>query len=670
MGDRDEEGKLTRRAFLKAAAAGCVLGAVSPVWASASRPTDPERSSEMPAADYLDVNLAEALIPREDYRPFPRAEDRGEWEGLPGEVREAVVERGERHLGYEWPRLPATLFMEFGRTGNRSGYERAWFARNGALGALVLAECVEGKGRFVDDIINGVWSMCEETSWIWPAHKGMYAQDDLLPDFSEHIIDLGVSERAALLAWTHYLIGGALDGVSRHVGRRIAEEVGRRVLDPYLARDDFWWMALGEGVRHVNNWNPWCNSNCLAAFLLLEGDGERRRRGVAKVMRSLNRFLEGYPADGGCDEGPGYWTQAGASLFECLELLDGASGGRIRVWDRPLIRDMGLYILRVHISDAYFINFADAHPTVGLPADLVYRYGQRVGEPDLAAFGAAAYRRWPGQLTETGGSIMRVLPGLFDARALEAAEARVPYLRDVWLGAIQVMAAREQGGTDRGLYVGAKGGHNGESHNHNDVGQFIVYCDGRPAIIDPGVETYTAKTFSDERYEIWTMQSAYHNLPTVNGVQQHEGEEYRAADVSHRADDRAAELLMDIAGAYPEEAGIASWRRTIRLVREPKGYVEVEEDFWLRAASDRITLTLMTPCKPRREGPGAFALPVEGARALAVHFDGRGLEASVEEMPLSGSSLRSEWGDFLYRILLRPKAAAKRGRWTVRMAAA
>ncbi len=88
-------------------------------------------------------------------------------------------------------------------------------------------------------------------------------------------------------------------------------------------------------------------------------------------------------------------------------------------------------------------------------------------------------------------------------------------------------------GSARGLTVAAKGGHNDESHNHNDVGEFVVYCDGKPLLIDAGVETYSRKTFSPQRYEIWTMQSAYHNLPTIDGVQQAPGAAFAARDVTY-----------------------------------------------------------------------------------------------------------------------------------------
>src|SRR5690606_3238301 len=81
---------------------------------------------------------------------------------------------------------------------------------------------------------------------------------------------------------------------------------------------------------------------------------------------------------------------------------------------------------------------------------------------------------------------------------------------------------------DGRFVVAAKAGDNGDSHNHNDVGSVIVYKHGKPLLIDVGVETYTGKTFSPQRYDIWTMQSAYHNLPSFGGVQQQPGAGFAA----------------------------------------------------------------------------------------------------------------------------------------------
>ena len=128
-------------------------------------------------------------------------------------------------------------------------------------------------------------------------------------------------------------------------------------------------------------------------------------------------------------------------------------------------------------------------------------------------------------------------------------------LRDAWMWHTQVMTARENKGSHEGLFLAAKAGHNGESHNHNDVGNFIVYADGNPVLIDLGTEEYTAKTFSPRRFELWYLQSQYHNCPTVRGVLQHDGLAYAARDVTYHADDLRAEMRADISGAYPAGSG-------------------------------------------------------------------------------------------------------------------
>ena len=111
------------------------------------------------------------LLPREQFHPFPTADERERWEALPPEQRESLIRAGEARLNYAWPALPATLYMRFIRDGERSAFEAPYFDRRHALGTLVIAECVEGRGRFLDDIVNGIWSICEETTWVISAHN-------------------------------------------------------------------------------------------------------------------------------------------------------------------------------------------------------------------------------------------------------------------------------------------------------------------------------------------------------------------------------------------------------------------------------------------------------------------------------------------------------------------
>lgn len=614
--------------------------------------------------------IAETLIPREKWHPYPTRREPEAWQSLPAELREGCLRAGDGAVEKEWPSLPATLYLEYARVGNRSRFQAPNGERRSMLRDLVVAECIEAKGRFLDQIVNGVWCLCEESSWSLPAHIGAQKAGVGLPDVTEPVVDLFSGETAALLAWTHYLLGESLDEVSPLVRPRIVKEVGERVLAPCLARDDWWWLGL-LGARSVNNWNPWINSNWLTSALLLEENETQRRQAVLKSMRSLDVFINGYPSDGGCDEGPSYWGRAGASLLDCLELLYSATGGGIDAFGEPLVGEMGRFIYRAHIHKHWCINFADASAVMHPSATLVFRYGQRIGDETMMSFGAYLARLQDILHHGAGDSIGRALPGLFCTEELLGAAPAEPHLRDVWLPETQVMVARSQAGRPAGLLLAAKGGHNAESHNHNDVGQFMVYADGHPVLIDIGVEAYTRKTFSPQRYEIWTMQSQYHNLPTVNGVMQSPGREFAARDVTYGADDGGAWMALDIAGAYPPEAGLVSWRR--RLTMERKGDIIVEDAWECAEAPRELFLTLMTPCKITVDLKGmiTFSERELGQERISgrghLRFDATRLNATVESITLEDGGLQRVWGDVLYRIRLHVKSPKAKDACAVRI---
>ncbi len=592
--------------------------------------------------------LKAKLLSAKAWHPFPTIHERKVWQSVEDSVRLFLTEQGEAYLNYNFPPLPATLFLDFVRTGNRSRFQDVRKERREALSALVLAECVEGEGRFLDDIADGLWAICEETYWGLPAHLNMQKAGFGLPDVEEPTVDLFAAETSHLLSWTYYLLNYELDSVSPLLRERIEYEVRRRILKPCLERNDFWWMGFGPDP-FINNWNPWCNSNWLTSALILEMDEQKRFAAIDKILSSLDRFIASYPQDGGCDEGPGYWNRAAGSLFDCLELLHSATQGAIDVYDEPLIRNMGKYIYRAHIDGPYFINFADASAKINIPAELVFRYGKRIGDDAMMQFGSCFAQRQGVSVYESR-SIGRILYALFNRGLFALENPQPPYVRDVWLAGNEVMAARSEAGSAKGFYLAVQGGHNAESHNHNDVGNFIVYYDGLPLMIDVGVETYTAKTFSPQRYEIWTMQSAFHNLPTINHFMQKDGRSYRACDVNRTVDEGYAQLSMDISSAWVEDAGIIEWKRNIRLDRNTG--IQITDDYELSTAGS-IVFNFMLPNKPRLATRGRVALqPAANETQLFLHYDDQSLNPTIEPIKITDSNLMSNWSDQIYRLRL------------------
>jgi hypothetical protein len=219
------------------------------------------------------------------------------------------------------------------------------------------------------------------------------------------------------------------------------------------------------------------------------------------------------------------------------------------------------------------------------------------------------------------------------------------------------MGARSAEGSSAGFYVAAKGGHNAESHNHNDVGNFIVYADGHPAIIDVGVETYTAKTFSSRRYEIWTMQSAFHNLPTINGIMQRNGKEYKAREAGYEANNKSAVFHCDISRAYPEQARVRSWKRTITLNRGKN--VRIQDKYELEEAVRHLQVFLMSWRKPVLGAEGVIFLEnpegIRDAKPVSIGYDHKKFGVEIQVIPLEDPRLRSSWGKQVFRIMLKAK---------------
>jgi Heparinase II/III-like protein len=603
---------------------------------------------------YSKEDLKKVLIPQAQWTPFPKTDDRAGWAKADQAMMKAYLKQAESYMGYTWPSIPATKSLLIERTGDRNEYQAMSFEKRNVLGTLLLAEVYENKGRFIDPIINGVWSICEESFWGVPAHLPQTKEYSGLMDVSKPFVDLFAAETVTFLAWVDYFVGDRLDSVSPQLRKRIYYETNKRIFEPLMTRPHGW-MTKNANGRPPNNWNPWICSNWLNTALLLEKDETKRTDMVAKILWVLDEFVNPYPQDGGCDEGPGYWGAAAASLYDNISMLNLASNNGFKyVYEDEKFKNMGRFIYRAQIGKDYFLNFADADPQPGMAANMIYRFGKDINDPDMMKFGAF-YRK-----PEEGGiarfHYFRNLFELFMQNEYQNAPQGLPLPATVWLPNIQVMVARDTEGTSNGLFVAAKGGHNDESHNHNDIGNYVVYYNGLPVLIDVGRGTYTRKTFSSKRYDIWYNCSDYHNIPTINGETQPAGASFKATNVAFKQDKKFAELSLDISKSYPEKAGVNSWQRSIRLNRGKN--VEVKDNISLQKA-DKITQHLMTCYPAEASKPGEIVIhfkPKTGeAKDFVVRYNASQMKAAIEKIPLTAmedKGIIDKWGDNIYRINL------------------
>ena len=594
--------------------------------------------------------------------------------------------------GGSWPQPLVSHYARYFRDGNRTAYEGLVASRQQRLTRAVVMAAAAGSADcrrdWLDEVIDGAYLLCEQSSWSWAAHDDVFTRaGEVVPDRSRPYLDLGAGEVAAQLAWLDLVLGDRLDERAPGLRKRLRHETHERVIRPFLDRLDWHWLGLDGDVH---NWNPWIHSNLIVAALLLVDEPGLQARTIARCIEGLDRFLASIPADGAIDEGFAYWWNGAGRALEGLALLEEATGGVLDP-DLPVIRELVAFPHRMHLGGKWFLNVADgpARAAGGLPWDMLHRWAVRLGDAEAARHAAAFVDGAP----DSRAGLGRVLHFLLSPSQLSSSRGRFegpkrPLLLPGWgtyLPSVQIMVARQTPGTTEGLTLAAKGGHNGEHHNHRDVGSVVVAVDGVPLLVDAGQPTYTAKTFGPDRYEIRAMQSAWHSVPAPFGLEQGTGKEF-AATVLQEPTPEEPTLALGLGAAYG--LGHAEqWIRTSLLNRE-QGTAVIDDRWNLPAApqggtpggpphgslprkgTDDVDITyLVAGTLSVGNDATATVLPhgiptvgvptVGGSRGVRLRWKPATAVVLVDEWHLDDPLLRDVWGEKLTRLRFRMPAESR-----------
>lgn len=559
-------------------------------------------------SQYNPYLIEQALHDTPRVSPLPSAKDREAWQRLRerlGKVRtQDLIRAAERAAQQEIPTITATLFLDFKRSGERYPYDAPQGSRRNMLRDLALGECLEGKGRFLDPLLDVAWAICEESTWSRSGHQIE------LTDMARPHIDLMVATTVFELAELDLVLGDVLEPA---LSTRVRYEATRRCFVPYMERNDFHWM-FNTDSRRVNNWNAVCNTGVVAAALHLEPDLARLARIIARALDSLDDYLEGFDPDGGTSEGSFCWM-FGFGYFTLLaDLLEHYTGGRISLWNERT-KTIAQFPVGTQLSPHRFVNFSDCHLSFShIPAHLAY-LGKRLELPSLSAMA----EQLPPNRSEN-----RLPWSLRECLWLEPSPSPAPSspAQHDWFGGLMWMVSRRDPATPDGLVLAAKGGHNGEMHNQNDVGNFIVHWRGESLVCDLG-KGYISRAYFDHvggRYGIFVNTSKAHSVPLMNQHEQPYSAQYAAELLEHTASERLDRLVLELRRAYPEEADLASLRRTLTLHRDtPLGWIELIDEVHFASGPGKLESALITLAEVTLEEASVTLHGTSGT--LKVMFD-------------------------------------------------
>ncbi|MBO5879489.1 MAG: heparinase II/III family protein [Clostridia bacterium] len=410
-------------------------------------------------------------------------------------------------------------FKLFFVTGNRSVYEKEYTVHRKAMTVSAFLSLVyPEEEKYINYLMDAIYTVCDEYTWCLPAHQ---------PSFEENNnchIDLCGASMGFYLAIISTLLGDRLEPLIRS---RINAEVERRVFEPFLKNEPYSWWETG-----TSNWTAVCMGSVACAFMLMRP--EKARELIPRFEKSMAGFIRGFSSEGVCYEGGGYWNYGIGTFLPYADMIRTFTEGEIDYFKDPKIKKILTFYDNIFIGDGVVANFADCGEHGGRVNGRMHYIAKEY--PDVMKSSGckkSAFTHdydvpirfyealWFYEEEDSGNSVN-------EEREFYAPEAEWYIRRNTNYG------------------FAAKGGHNAEHHNHNDVGNFIFAVGNKQIISDLGSGVYTKQYFSPERYSILETSARSHNVPIIDGNLQKNGRNFAAKDFKYEC----GRVSVEIAGAY------------------------------------------------------------------------------------------------------------------------
>ncbi|MEH7093736.1 heparinase II/III family protein [Neobacillus vireti] len=504
--------------------------------------------------------------------------------------------------------LTYTMFRIFTETGSRLEYENLYFEKRRRLTTFAIMVQLEPENmEYINALENTIWSICNEYSWCLPAHlmncpetftQVSYSLGE--PFVQAYTIDLFAAETAFSLA---EILKLSEEFLSPLICKRIYEEVYKRIFHSFK-ENQFGWET------ETHNWAAVCAGSIGSAALHLMKDAGELAIILDRILPAMDSYLKGFNDDGICLEGYDYWQYGFGYYVYFADLLKKRTAGQLNLFDSEKVHQIALFQQRCFLNENLVVNFSDSLPTASVFLGLSHYLSKiyhdfEVPEQELRAkYSDDHCSRW--------APAIRNLLWFDETASSKPWKSGTIYSKDsAWF------VSRYQSGSSSFSFA-AKGGHNDEPHNHNDIGHFILQGNNEVFFKDLGSGLYTKDYFNDKRYSYLCNSSRGHSVPIINHQFQKEGPRQFAniRNVSLGEDVEIFELDME--NAYQVES-LQKLSRKFTWVKlnQPKLIMEDFYSFTEQPVSiiERLIIPALTITKDEK------GVILEGQQRLRILFD-------------------------------------------------
>lgn len=469
------------------------------------------------------------------------------------------------------PVIPFSIYRLFDTTGDRKAYEAFYFGHRRRLSTFAALALIEGNVRWLRAAEDAVWAICDEYTWALPAHLGgqslspagctafsAFGAGSAQARRHRETLDLFSCETAFALAEILWLLHGRMEPL---VVARAGSEILERVLRPYASLSPIYGWETAE-----MNWAAVCAGSIGAAAMYLIEEDETLCPILQRTLDTMSCYHDGLQDDGYCLEGLGYWNYGIGFYTYFSSLLLQRTAGKFDLMADAKFKAAALFQQRGLLPGGQPIPFSDVSPhyrySPGLTQKLAELFPEEVTLPprQLAAGLFDECSRWVPLVRNLLWSDPE-----YSGEKEKAPENTFYYFKE---SGILVSSAAHK---ERTASFCAKAGHNGEPHNHNDLGSFLIALNGEPVLTDPGRGLYSKEYFSEKRYEVLANGSQGHSVPIIEGHYQAEGKAHRAEVLAASRGETEDLFELEFAEAYGEDAHLLSLRRSFRFDKSSFG---------------------------------------------------------------------------------------------------
>ena len=550
-------------------------------------------------------------------------DDRGAWQVLARLTNfQRVISDAKKSLDQSPLELTEGIYLDFIHTGEAKLYTSYSTHTRSRFCKFVLAECLENQGLFLPDIHQMIRGLCEEKTWVHAFH------DPRLTNWHGETthIDLDAATVAWSLATAQYFLGDRLETETQQM---IRWELRHRIFDPFLRMLEGKLILLNQTrswswLELTHNWNAVCLAGVVGAALTIIKSRDERSMCIAAAERYTRNFLSGFPEDGSCSEGIGYWNYGFGHFLMLNEAIWQATRGRMDLLENKQVRLIAQYGAHLEIMPSVYPAFADCGtgtvPDTNVMRFVNRRYGMGLGqwenrEPEPSSLQHVAVFVFPNSSSQV---------------TIDCGRKQIFGMRS-WFQNAGILVERPRTSSNGAIGIAIKGGHNAEHHNHNDLASFVVALNGKLLLTDPGSERYTVRTFSERRYESNVLNSYGHSAPLVAGQLQKEGDKARARILKQELIEERDLVVFDLRSAY-DVASLVKLHRSFLFSRQGAGRLMVIDEVSF-TEPEAFSTALITFNHWREVAEGILEI-FEGEDALRVEIrvDGGNFEITSEEI--------------------------------------